>query len=113
MTTASKKAQTDTAAVPHRKSRAGLRPKPLASIGALDGLGPQSAIEKAKLDWESTADALAALGCLLGHKGQVMRTNRVVEDWALGTVAGGIGKTAHALPHPGLTVPRCTLNAFF
>ncbi|HKC16043.1 MAG TPA: sensor histidine kinase [Steroidobacteraceae bacterium] len=113
MTTASKTAQTDTAAVPHRKSRAGLRPKPLASIGALDGLGPQSAIEKAKLDWESTADALAALVCLLGHKGQVMRTNRVVEDWALGTVAGVIGKTAHALLHPGCRIPRCTLNAFF
>src|SRR5258706_12117613 len=114
MATASKTAQTDPAAGPRRnKSRAGLKPKLLASIGALDGLGPQSAIEKAKLDWESTADALAALVCLLGHKGQVMRTNRVVEDWALGTVAGVIGKTAHALLHPGCRIPRCTLNAFF
>ena len=74
--------------------------------------GRQAAIEKAKLDWESTADALAALVCLLGVKGEVMRTNRVVEDWSLGTVSGVLGKGAHALLHPSCRNSRCVLAAF-
>src|SRR5258708_11261557 len=98
---------------PQLRSGTGPKARPAQAELAAAGQGPQAAIEKAKLDWESTADALAALVCLLGHKGQVMRTNRVVEDWALGTVAGVIGKTAHALLHPGCRIPRCTLNAFF
>ena len=73
----------------------------------------QAAIEKAKLDWESTADALAALVCLLGREGEVMRTNRVVEDWSLGTVAGVLGKSAHSLLHPECKNTRCTLATFF
>ena len=73
----------------------------------------QAAIEKAKLDWESTADALAALVCLLGREGEVMRTNRVVEDWSLGTVAGVLGKSAHSLMHPQCKNTRCTLATFF
>jgi len=105
--------QTGTAVVPRRKSRTGpKRPTP-DSAGALQGLGLQAAIEKAKLDWESTADALAALVCLLGGKGQVMRANRVVEDWSLGTVSSVLGKGAHALLHPGCRIPRCPLKAFF
>ena len=73
----------------------------------------QAAIEKAKLDWESTADALAALVCLLGREGEVMRSNRVVEDWSLGTVAGVLGKSAHSLVHPECKNTRCTLATFF
>jgi signal transduction histidine kinase len=72
----------------------------------------QAAIEKAKLDWESTADALAALVCLLGGKGEVVRTNRVVEDWSLGTVSGVLGRNAHALLHPGCRNRRCPLGSF-
>src|SRR5258707_13692259 len=113
MATASKTAQTGTAERSRRKSRERPRPKPPASVVAQEGRGRQAAIEKAKLDWESTADALAALVCLLGHKGQVMRTNRVVEDWSLGTVADVIGKSANALLHPGCRIPRCPLNPFF
>ena len=74
--------------------------------------GRQAAIEKAKLEWENTADALAALVCLLGSDGRVLRTNRVVEDWSLGTVAGVLGTTTHALIHPGCRNSRCQLAAF-
>jgi len=72
----------------------------------------QTAIEKAKLEWESTADAMAALVCLLGGKGQVLRANRVVEDWSLGTVSGVIGTSAHSLLHPDCRSSRCPLHGF-
>ena len=74
--------------------------------------GRQTAIEKAKLEWENTADALAALVCLLGSDGRVMRANRVVEDWSLGTVAGVLGTNAHALIHPGCRSRRCRVSTF-
>lgn len=74
--------------------------------------GRQVAIERAKLEWENTADALAALVFLLGSSGRVMRTNRVVEDWSLGTVSGVLGSNAHALIHPDCRNRRCTLAAF-
>jgi signal transduction histidine kinase len=72
----------------------------------------QAAIEKAKLEWESTADAMAALVCLLGAEGQVLRANRVIEDWSLGTVSGVIGVHAHTLLHPGCKIVRCALADF-
>ena len=72
----------------------------------------QAAIEKAKLEWEGTADAMAALVCLLGGDGQVLRTNRVVEDWSLGTVSEVIGSSAHSLLHPDCNSSRCPLHAF-
>ena len=71
-----------------------------------------AAIERAKLEWESTADALAALVCLLGSDGKVVRANRVVEDWSLGTVSGVLGIDAHSLLHPGCTSKRCEVAEF-
>jgi len=106
------------------KSRTARRrvPKPSAGparVEALAGSGRagagqarQAAIEKAKLEWEGTADALAALVCLLGSNGRVIRANRVVEDWSLGTVADVIGADPHALIHPNCSSRRCSLAAF-
>jgi signal transduction histidine kinase len=74
--------------------------------------GRQAAIERAKLEWESTADAMAALVCMLGSDGKVIRANRVVEDWSLGTVSGVLGTNAHTLLHPGCSSRRCALAAF-
>lgn len=79
---------------------------------ALADSGRQAAIERAKLEWESTVDALAALVCMLGGDGKVMRANRVVEDWFLGKVSGVLGTSAHELLHPGCRSRRCTLAAF-
>ena len=77
------------------------------------GSGRQAAIERAKLEWESTADALAALVCMLASDGKVVRANRVVEDWSLGTVSGVLGINAHSLLHPDCNSKRCALAAFF
>jgi signal transduction histidine kinase len=67
----------------------------------------QAAIEKAKNEWEFTADALTAIVCLLNPDGLVLRANRVVEHWGLGSVTGVIGKSAHAMLHPACTDPHC------
>jgi signal transduction histidine kinase len=79
---------------------------------AEDALGDHErrvAIEKAKREWECTADALPALVCLLNSHGVVLRANRVVEHWGLGSVGSVIGKNAHAMLHPECSDPRCAV----
>jgi signal transduction histidine kinase len=95
-------------------SARGRRPGRAAPLAQpqLENPDRQAAIERAKLDWESTADALAALVCLLGQDGEITRTNRVVEDWSLGTVSGVLGKHAHSVLHPGCRNTRCSIAGF-
>jgi signal transduction histidine kinase len=69
----------------------------------------QAAIEKAKHEWECTADALTAMVCVLNCDGLVLRANRVVEHWGLGSVSGVIGKKAHAVLHPACCDPHCAV----
>jgi signal transduction histidine kinase len=66
-----------------------------------------AAIEKAKHEWECTADALTAIVCLLNSDGLVLRANRVVEHWGLGSVSGVIGRKAHAVLHSTCTDRNC------
>jgi signal transduction histidine kinase len=70
----------------------------------------QAAIEKAKHEWECTADALTAMVCLLNSDGLVLRANRVVEHWGLGSVGGVIGKKVHAVLHPTCTGADCEVE---
>lgn len=70
----------------------------------------QAAIEKAKQEWECTADAMTAMVCLLNSDGLILRANRVVEHWGLGSVGGVIGKKAHALLHPACTTADCEVE---
>ncbi len=66
-----------------------------------------AAIEKAKQEWECTADALTAMVCLLDADGLILRANRVVEHWGLGSVGVVVGKRAHAVLHPDCTHANC------
>ena len=66
-----------------------------------------AAIEKAKHEWEFTVDALTAMVCLLDPDGMVLRANRVVEHWGLGSVGGVVGRSAHAVLHPGCSDAGC------
>ncbi|MHB8726479.1 MAG: sensor histidine kinase [Casimicrobiaceae bacterium] len=70
----------------------------------------QAAIEKAKQEWECTADALTAMVCLLNSDGLILRANRVVEHWGLGSVSGVIGKKAHAVLHPACITANCEVD---
>jgi signal transduction histidine kinase len=66
-----------------------------------------AAIEKAKEEWECTADALTAMVCLLDSDGLILRANRVLEHWKLGSVSDVVGRKAHAVLHPDCTHSNC------
>jgi signal transduction histidine kinase len=72
-----------------------------------------AAIEKAKHEWEYTADALTSMVCLLDPEGVVLRANRVVEHWGLGSVSTVIGKKAHAVLHPHCAEWHCQVARDF
>jgi len=100
---------------PRRAKRAPAAPAPrqaLVQARVISGPEQQAAINKAKLEWENTVDALASLVCLLGDDGEVLRANRAVEDWSLGTVAGVLGAKPHALIHPDCRRRSCQLAVF-
>lgn len=59
----------------------------------------RSTIARAKLEWEYTVDALDHLVCLIDGRQRVVRVNRVIERWSLGTVADAVGKSIHVLLH--------------
>jgi PAS domain-containing protein len=69
-----------------------------------------SRVERAKQEWEATADALPQMVCLLDSTGHVIRTNRTVETWQLAQVYNVKGHTIHHLFHPNCTQPDCYLN---
>ena len=56
-------------------------------------------IGRVKREWESTADSLPQLICLLDNRGNILRTNRTVERWNLGKVLTNKGRSFHDLLH--------------
>jgi PAS domain S-box-containing protein len=70
-------------------------------------------IERAKQEWESTADSLPELICLVDHLGRIIRANRTVETWNLARVVDVKGRGVHELLHPGCTGSSCYLNSFW
>jgi signal transduction histidine kinase len=81
---------------------------PLQSSSPLAHLLP--VIQKAKQEWECTADALNAMVCLLSATGVVLRINRVVEHWDLGCVSEAVGRPAHAVLHPHCSDRNCEVQ---
>ena len=69
-----------------------------------------SAIVEAKQEWERTADALTELVGLVDRDRRVLRINRAVERWSLGTVQEVIGRDVHSVLHPHCPQARCDLN---
>lgn len=65
--------------------------------------------ENGKRQWESAVDLIPQLLCLLDAQGQVMRANRTVERWGLGSVSGVRGLRLHEVLHPGCQDPDCYL----
>jgi signal transduction histidine kinase/DNA-binding response OmpR family regulator len=56
-------------------------------------------IERIKLEWETTIDAIPSLVCLIDRQGTVLRANRAVETWNLSDVRQVHGKKLHRLLH--------------
>jgi signal transduction histidine kinase len=69
-----------------------------------------AAIVEAKQEWERTADALAELVGLVDRDRRVLRINRALERWSLGTVREVIGRDVHDVLHPRCPHARCDLN---
>jgi PAS domain-containing protein len=69
-------------------------------------------IERIKREWESTADSLSELVFLTDSQGFIIRGNRALEKWSLGSVADVRGRKLHDLLHPGCADPACTLGTY-
>jgi signal transduction histidine kinase len=67
----------------------------------------EQAVRRAKQEWELTVDALPHVVCLLDSAGRVLRANRAIERWSLGTVEDARGKHFHDLLHPDCVDPEC------
>lgn len=67
-------------------------------------------VTQAKNEWERTVDALPELVCLLDQSGCVIRANRALEQWGLGTVRSVRGRSVHALLHPACEDWDCPLD---
>jgi signal transduction histidine kinase len=68
-------------------------------------------IERAKQEWESTADSLLELVCLVDYQGRIIRANRTVETWNLGQVEKVKGQGFHRLIHPDCANSSCPLES--
>ena len=66
-------------------------------------------IVQIKQEWEATVDNLPELICLLDEDGRVVRTNRTLEKWGLGSVMTVRGKSVHEALHPECNDGNCTL----
>lgn len=71
------------------------------------------ALEKAKQHWQTAADLMPQLICLMDEEGRLLRVNRTIEWWGLGKVSSARGQELHALLHPGCTDPACYFAQFW
>lgn len=70
-------------------------------------------VERAKQEWEFTADLMPQLVCLVDEAGYIMRANRTFERWGLGKVAEVRGRKIHDLIHPDCQDANCTQKIFW
>ena len=83
---------------------------PIVSEEALPELFQK--VERAKHEWEVTADALPELVCLLDERGCVIRANRTVETWDIALVTSVHGRNFHQLIHPDCDGAFCHVRQF-
>jgi len=69
-------------------------------------------VQRVKEEWLYTADALPQIVCLLDRAGVVIRCNRTIERWGLGSVEDAVGRSLHSLLHPACTAANCELDGF-
>ncbi len=67
-------------------------------------------VERVKQEWESTADSLPQLVCLLDKDGSIIRANRTTETWNLLPVTQIMGVNFHDLFHPDCDDDTCYLS---
>ncbi len=70
-------------------------------------------IEKAKQQWQSAADLMPQLICLLDGDGHLIHTNRTIERWGLGRVADVRGRHLHGILHRDCVDPQCYFRSLW
>ena len=70
------------------------------------------AIKRAKQQWQAAVDSMPQLICLLDRDGRVIRVNRTLERWGLGSVETVNGQRLHHVLHPVCNDPGCYLEQF-
>lgn len=70
-------------------------------------------IEKVKQQWQSAADMMPQLLCLLNARGQLIHINRTIERWGLGRVADVRGRQLHDVLHPDCSDPQCYFKSLW
>ena len=70
-------------------------------------------VERAKQEWETTVDSLPELVCVIDDRGCIVRANRTVEAWQLGSVKTVPGLSVHSMLHSQCIDPACPLVAYF
>jgi sigma-B regulation protein RsbU (phosphoserine phosphatase) len=70
-------------------------------------------VEQGKMEWESTADSLSELVCLLDSEGRLIRANRSIENWAGPFVEKAKGISLHRILHRDCKDPLCYLNTLW
>jgi PAS domain S-box-containing protein len=66
-------------------------------------------VVRAKNQWESAIDSLPQLIFLIDLQGKVVRANRSVDSWGVGSVTQIEGKCLHQLLHPECSIANCYL----
>jgi signal transduction histidine kinase/PAS domain-containing protein len=66
-------------------------------------------VQRAKQEWEATADSLPELICVVDDRGRIIRANRTLETWYLGDVRSVRGVELHAALHPTCSDVYCAL----
>ncbi len=69
-------------------------------------------VNKAGQQWALIADSIPLLLCLIDRQGKIIRANRTIERWELGTVASVKNKSLHETLHPRCMTPGCPLHEF-
>ena len=69
-------------------------------------------IERSKAQWQFIADAIPLLLCLIDRNGRIIRTNRTLERWGLGSVSTIKGGSLHGTLHPECSATDCYLSGF-
>ena len=70
-------------------------------------------LEEAKQQWQSSADMMPQLVCLMNAEGRLLNINRTVEWWGLGSVASTRGMELHDILHRGCRDPDCYFPRFW
>jgi signal transduction histidine kinase len=67
-------------------------------------------VQRAKQEWEATADSLPELICVVDDQGRIIRTNRTIETWQLGDVKSVRGAGLHSILHSTCSDLHCVLE---